>query len=493
MRIDIAVAGARLRRWHLHLAARLTDARPGAQVRFRLGQGDGLPSAVELLLQLERMIYRRSGPLASDKIAPSEVPIAPDAGAPDLTILLDGALPCPNDVRHLAVSFDGVGGEAAAFASLLSGRAPSIGIADETGAIVAWGLPSIESARGVGEGYEHVALRAVSLLLMALEAPRQHASVTAVATSGGGAKAIAAYGTRAVARAAVRRLYKLCFHAPHWRVGWRFVSGDDVWDRQDLGGTPWNVLADPGLRFYADPFPFQWRGETWVFAEDLDHRHGRGIISAAPFDARGPSGPMRPVLEEAWHLSYPFLIEEGGELWMVPESSADRSVRLYRCDRFPDRWVEEACLLRDVDASDATLVRRDGRWWMLATTRDDEASFSDTLSIFMADQLLGPWRAHPGNPLLVDAGAARPAGNIVGRRGRLWRPVQDCRGGYGTGLGLAEITRLDAEGFSQEVRTVLRPGPSWPGRRLHTLNRAGNLECIDGSGHSPKLVARPGY
>ncbi len=29
--------------------------------------------------------------------------------------------------------------------------------------------------------------------------------------------------------------------------------------------------------------------------------------------------------------------------------------------------------------------------------------------------------------------------------------------------------------------TVLRPGPLWPGRRLHTLNRAGRLECIDGS------------
>ena len=29
--------------------------------------------------------------------------------------------------------------------------------------------------------------------------------------------------------------------------------------------------------------------------------------------------------------------------------------------------------------------------------------------------------------------------------------------------------------------SVLRPGPEWPGRRLHTLNRAGRLECIDGS------------
>jgi hypothetical protein len=89
--------------------------------------------------------------------------------------------------------------------------------------------------------------------------------------------------------------------------------------------------------------------------------------------------------------------------------------------------------------------------------------------------------------VLVDAQSARPAGNVVSLGGRLWRPVQDCRGGYGSALGIAEITRLDEEGFEQSLRAILRPGAQWPGRRFHTLNSAGSLECIDGSGHSPKL------
>ena len=124
---------------------------------------------------------------------------------------------------------------------------------------------------------------------------------------------------------------------------------------------------------------------------------------------------------------------------------------------------------------------------MFAATRDGAGSHSDMLSLFTAERLLGPWTPHPANPVLIDAGSARPAGNIVRRGGRLWRPVQDCRAGYGTALGLAEITRLDREGFAQEVRTVLRPGPGWPGRKLHTLNRAGPLEVIDGSGLSPRV------
>jgi hypothetical protein len=73
---------------------------------------------------------------------------------------------------------------------------------------------------------------------------------------------------------------------------------------------------------------------------------------------------------------------------------------------------------------------------------------------------------------------------MVVRDGRLWRPVQDCTNGYGTGIGLAEVLQLDRDGFAQNVHAVLRADPSWPGSRLHTLNRAGRIECIDGSAYS---------
>jgi hypothetical protein len=59
--------------------------------------------------------------------------------------------------------------------------------------------------------------------------------------------------------------------------------------------------------------------------------------------------------------------------------------------------------------------------------------------------------------------------------------------GYGNALGLARITRLDDDGFEQVIEATLRAGPVWLGRRLHTLNSAGDLEFIDGSG-----VARRG-
>jgi hypothetical protein len=289
-----------------------------------------------------------------------------------------------------------------------------------------------------------------------------------------------------LAHSIARSLYHLCCYAPHWRTAWRFVEDEGLWQAGSLAGTSWNVIPDPGFRFYADPFPFVHQGQSYVFVEDYDHRSGKAVISVVPFDAGGPSGPARPVLEEPWHLSYPFIFAAEGQVWMIPESSANRTVALYRADRFPDRWVREATLLTDIEASDATLVRHGGYVWMFAATRDGAGSWSDMLSIFRADDFRGPWVPHPGNPVLIDQASARPAGAFVERQGALWRPVQDCTDGYGTGIGLAEIVRLDSEHFEQTVHTVLRAPAEWPGRRFHTLNRAGRIECIDGSAHSPR-------
>ena len=127
------------------------------------------------------------------------------------------------------------------------------------------------------------------------------------------------------------------------------------------------------------------------------------------------------------------------------------------------------------------MFEHDGRWWMLATVRDEGGAYSDALHVWSAPDFRGPWQPHRRNPVLVDIASARPAGRVVSRDGALIRPFQDCRAGYGAALGLARITRLDDEPSSSRCETILHPGPLWPGRRLHTLNRAGRLECIDGS------------
>jgi hypothetical protein len=484
--VALRVDPAQLRGWHLDLVRRLESERIGRVVAVQAGMGRPLPSSVELLLGFDRMMNRHKS--ASGDRIPLSAFGRPDEASEKPEVVLDLSGTADEDgAKILRVLFDGVADEAALIGALLEGRAPLVTVADESGLVLASGLPSTENAEGLCGAIEIVYARVGTLIEAALRRPRPQRASAVTPRHRGSAAQVAAYLRKTLAFAAVRRLYRLCCHAPHWRVGWRFAEGPGLIERQTLEGSAWNVLPDPGDHFYADPFPFVWRGRRFVFVEDLDHRTQKGIISAVEFGPQGPVGPMTPVLEEPWHLSYPFLIEDDGAIWMIPESSANRRVSLYRADPFPQRWVKEADLLTGIEASDATIVRHGGRYWMFAAVRDGGGAYSDVLCLFSAPRLVGPWTPHPLNPVLVDAQSARPAGNVVSLGGRLWRPVQDCRGGYGSALGIAEITRLDEEGFEQSLRAILRPGAQWPGRRFHTLNSAGSLECIDGSGHSPKL------
>lgn len=448
------------------------------------------PAGLDMLFELERIVLRKGKAGGADRVKP--IPQRPRAGRPDVVIDFTSAERDPNCSAglYLRPRFNGHAGESAALAAILAGDLPVIEIVNECdGAVLDRGHPSAEIAAGLSGGLETVMARTLAMLPPILSgAPRLVPHLPAPA-NGGAPRNPAPFVVRGVATSIAKEIYRLCCYAPHWHVGWRFAGTTDIWRTGELSGPAWNVLADPGNRCYADPFPVKWQGRTFVFFEDLDHRTGKGIISAIEFDGNGPVGKVMPVLEEPWHLSYPFLIENDGELWMIPESTAHRDVPLYKCIRFPDKWERHSTLLSGLELADVTIPRHDGRHYMFGAWRDGSGGYSDTLAIYHAEQLLGPWQPHAANPILMDRATTRPAGNFVTVNGKLWRPVQDCSNGYGAALGLAEVLELSPATYRQAVRHVLKPGPLWTGRKLHTLNRCGQLEVIDGSRVQPKTTA----
>ena len=468
----------------------------GAEVRFRFADGAGPPpGAVVALLALERIILQRSRQSYCDRLEADEGECrAKSDFEPDAVIDCTGRDDTPIHPAAALVLrplFDGAPAETVAIAALLSGDIPEIAIEDRrSGAVLAIGKASGEAAQGLTGGLNAVLSRTITLVERILLSPRQ--SFAAAATRSAkraDARLVARFALRNLATDCARAIYHLCLYSPHWRIGWRWNEGPGVIERGDLGGPRWQVLGDPGTRFFADPFPVAWGGRLYVFFEDLDHRVGKGTISAIEFGQDGPRGEAVPVLEEPWHLSYPFIMEHDGALWMAPESSLSGSVPLYRCIEFPHRWERVATLLDGIEAADNTIFRHDGLFWMMSAIREGIGGYSDILAIHHAPTLMGPWEPHGQRPVLVDAGVARPAGAVVERDGQLWRPVQDCTRGYGRAMNLARIDRLDRDHFAQTIEARLGPGPLWPGARLHTLNRCGRLECIDGAIFNPRIGA----
>src|SRR5712691_1875634 len=492
MRLILRLDPNRLRRWHVCLVERL-EQRPNVELSIEWAETkEKLPLTIPLLFALERLVYGLPGDHPASAAEAKDLAPFLTARREHADLVLDFSNDNPQQgERTWKVTFDGFSGEVAALAALTQWRTPVVAVIDaSTGVEIVSGHPGTESGGVLVLAFQDVLARTATLITAALDggAAMQVGELRQSATTS--TQAVTRFAVRSLSRALASWLYRLCYNAPHWRVGWRFVDGADVIDLRDHPVGVWCELPDDRRRFYADPFPIVKNGRTYLFVEEFEHRFGLGVISAVEFDGTGPVGKPRPVLETAFHLFFPLVFEHRGQIWMVPESCNAKTIDLYRGAPFPDRWVKEATLVSGLVASDATLFEHDGRWWMLATVRDDGGAYSDALYIWSARDLLGPWQPHRRNPLLVDIATARPAGRVVRRGGKLIRPFQDCRNGYGTALGLAEITRLDDDGFSQRVETLLRPGPLWPGRKLHTLNRAERLECIDGSAWSSKVLQR---
>jgi hypothetical protein len=204
-----------------------------------------------------------------------------------------------------------------------------------------------------------------------------------------------------------------------------------------------------GLYQAADPFLIR-RDSVWhLFFESVrgnrwTRSRSGGIIAHATSRDAIAWQFQGVVLDEPYHISYPHVFEWEGQYYMIPETRAARQVRLYRAAPFPERW-ELAKVLLEGPYADATPLRWDGRWWLFAerSTGKRNRSGNDTLRLFLAPELMGPWTEHPRSPIVAgDARAARPAGRMLLHEGRLYRFAQVDVPTYGRSVRAFEITRL---------------------------------------------------
>jgi hypothetical protein len=476
-RLDLVVAvdPRRTRRWMVRLAERLAEA--GHQVAVRHVAGAGPPPAsLELLRALEALLHRRAGPRPGDR---ADLPPSPASAAPDLVVDLSGRDE-PGEARTLRPVFAGGATEESFAAAVAGGAEPVLGVADSAALGRATRVRvAVENPLILAQAMDEAGARMATLIEVAVATVARGEEIgSEPVRSGASWSAAAAAG--AIGAKLRARLDHALAEPVHWYVGWRRCDDDRLVRRRGLPDEGWTRLPDDRKRFYADPLVFHHAGQTALFVEDFEFATGRGRISAMPFGAEGPSGPARPILETPYHLSYPFVFAEAGEVWLVPETSAERRVDLYRCVAFPYEWRFEATLLDGVAASDATVVRHEGALYLFATVADDGASSWDALHLWTAEGVHGPWTPVGDGPIFIAALGARPGGALYRHAGALWRPAQDCRAGYGAGLALARIGRLDHGGFEQAIETVLAPGGAWPGQAMHTVNWANGIEVVDG-------------
>jgi len=306
--------------------------------------------------------------------------------------------------------------------------------------------------------------------------------------------------TRIVSNIVARRNFPRMSRASEWSIGiYRGSSPFDLADPQDIQNP---VLAaaqvtDVKADFVADPFMVK-EGTTWhMFFEVMNSLNGKGEIGLATSSDGSKWNYQSIVLREPFHLSYPLVFKWEGAFYMVPESIAANRLALYKAKKFPCDWEYVATLLKGQFA-DHAIFRHENVWWLLA---GGDPRLNDSLRLFHADQLLGPWHEHAKSPIVSNnARTARPAGGVLLMENRIVRFAQDCSGAYGSKVNAFLISHLSKMDYIESAvagNPILQAGKStWKMHGMHHMDTheiaPGQwLACVDG--YKRKLVFEAEY
>jgi hypothetical protein len=225
----------------------------------------------------------------------------------------------------------------------------------------------------------------------------------------------------------------------------------------------------PQDRFYADPFLFKWNGMNYLFFEDYDYK--KGVISVVSLDLDGFISKPEVALEYPIHLSFPFVFQDQGEIYMIPETYSLKSISLFQCIAFPNQWKKIKNLIQGERFSDPILFQHDGYYWIFASVH------MDRLRIYYAKDLLGKFSPHPVNVLGIQG---RNAGSVFSIGRRFIRPVMDCSTKYGKAVIFKEIVLLTPQDFVE--KEIGRIDPNWAPNLIgtHSYNQNDDFIVYDG-------------
>ncbi len=267
-----------------------------------------------------------------------------------------------------------------------------------------------------------------------------------------------------------------------WRVGIIDAPIARVLAEQNHAQLPIHWLPDLGsYRYIADPFGHRAAdGTLTLFAEAYDYRTKHGEIQYFELDSEYQVRRSGRALRLPVHISYPHIIEDQGEIYMLPEAYRTGKLTLYRAGRFPDQW-EVVCDLLDSPAIDASVIRFQERWWMFYALPGENLRALNELHIAYADHLTGPWHLHPMNPVRTGRDASRMGGTPFIHDGQLHLPMQDCEHTYG---GASVILRVDALSTTRIETSITHRltsdafSSAYPDG-MHTLSACGDVTLID--------------
>lgn len=236
-----------------------------------------------------------------------------------------------------------------------------------------------------------------------------------------------------------------------------FIGKGNFLDTKLTGLKPIELPKD---KCWADPFLFKYNNDNYVFFENYSFKNKKGKISCGKLTEYNIVD-VTDVLVFDYHLSYPFIFEENGNIFLMPESHENKRLEIYKCLNFPNYWELYSTAFEGETVVDAFFFNDEfkQKWLFVTKQMDPNAPIDCELFIYRVDSIkMDKLTPHKQNPVIIDSRTARNAGAIFKYNNYLFRPSQrNIDGIYGKALNINKITKLTIDEYVEEQLTIIQP------------------------------------
>lgn len=267
------------------------------------------------------------------------------------------------------------------------------------------------------------------------------------------------------------------FRQEDWDVAYANVPLNDFIKNPNLYENDFVWFRRSHLNiYYADPFVITTQKNTYIFFESYNYKKGKGCICVALKSEKFKK--HHEVLSEPFHLSYPFVFEDDGAIYCLPEANESNRITLYRFNEDELKLEKDSVLMENIQAVDPTLYFKNGKWNLFLGLQ----KYSNIkLFRYLSDELRGPYEPYYNNPIKTDCQNARMAGAIFTDGESLIRPGQESVRYYGTAVRLNEVQVLSDDYYTESQISRIEPFNKCQFKQgLHTLNGNETMTVIDG-------------
>lgn len=256
-------------------------------------------------------------------------------------------------------------------------------------------------------------------------------------------------------------------------------------------GESCNILKPNYREWYADPIPFSWEGEDYVFVEVYRKFKEKGSIGICKLNKDGKLSRPKLIIEESFHLSFPSITVINGIVYMVPECSEVEQIRIYRMQKDIYHWKLYKAFENVGKLVDSILYRnKDGKVFLLSCELNKNNEYQTRIKQYEMINFANPdtmelklnWKHEEYS--YYD----RNGGNFLNDGENIYRVVQQSTAKvYGKAVIINKIVKLDEEDLKEVFCKKITPHTEkielmpfvyrkWG---IHTYGKTNKIEIID--------------